>query len=475
MVVIGGITMLLMIVISITILFQWRTLIVANQEKNASSVTKAISTSLTDAFIYGQKENTHVEDLLERYINNFMNSIEGIKYIAVYNNSRQILAHSDFTKYDQGIKEPIKVAVMESDSLITAIHNSEDYGWIIETVLPLRVASKRWGVLIIGFDAESMRTEIQKLFFLLFFITTCVIIVTLVVLYITIGRLTNSLRILVNAMDKTDIDSDTEISLPQRNDEIGFLNYRFGLLLKRLSHSKKQLVEAQKQIYNAEKLASIGRLASGVAHEINNPLNGIKNCLYAIYKEPANQQQTKEYLKLVEEGINYIETVVQKLLSFARQQEKAMVYLNINEVIQKVSRLLDFRIKNKQIQFQLDLDLKLPNIQADEQLITEVFMNILLNSIDAVNEAGSIIIKSRLLDPKQLYVSVIDNGIGINEDNLQNIFEPFYTTKGPKEGTGLGLSVSLGIVEAHRGNIEVKSIPNKETEFKVILPIKMEQ
>jgi two-component system NtrC family sensor kinase len=274
----------------------------------------------------------------------------------------------------------------------------------------------------------------------------------------------------VDQIDKIDFKSIEEISLKGNKDEIGFLINRFDDLLQRLKLSKQQLAVAQKQVYQSEKLASIGRLASGVAHEINNPLNGIKNCLYAIQKEPDNKEQTTEYLALINEGMNYIENVINKLLGFARQQTQITVSLNINELILNIYKLLEYKLKQKQAVVNFNLLDDIPVISADNQLVQEVIMNIFINAYDAISEKGEIEIKSGIWDNKHIYFSVRDNGIGIKEDEIEKIFDPFYSTKDPGKGTGLGLWVSLGIIENHNGQITVKSIPNKETIFTVILP-----
>ncbi len=128
------------------------------------------------------------------------------------------------------------------------------------------------------------------------------------------------------------------------------------------------------------------------------------------------------------------------------------------------------KLKQKQTLVTLNLLEDIPTISADNQLIQEVIMNILINAYDAVSEKGLIEIKSGIRDDNHIFFSISDNGIGLKESELEKIFDPFYTTKDPGEGTGLGLWVSLGIVENHNGQIEVKSIPNKETIFTVILP-----
>ncbi|MDP3829915.1 MAG: ATP-binding protein [Ignavibacteriaceae bacterium] len=399
-----------------------------------------------------------------------MDKVDDIKSIAVINPEGRIIAHSNFKFYNLLLTDFRIKKLLQTDKTITAVYNHPEHGWITETVAPLKIGSKRFGILKISFDTETIRNEISSVFFLLLTLTVLLITATIVVLYLIIGKLTASLRQLIEAMDKMDFDTAEKIPLPNRNDEIGFLIERFENLQTRLQISKVKLVEAQKQIYNAEKLASIGRLASGVAHEINNPLNGLRSCLYAIKKEPENLKQTKEYLTLMDEGITYVENVIQKLLGFARQKSKETESIDLNELIYKVTQLLDYKIRQKNISFTFLPFEKLPTIKADPVLLQEVILNLLINSFDAVSVNGIISIIT-FQAANQIGISIKDNGIGIGAEDLNSIFDPFFTTKEAGEGTGLGLSVSLGIIETHGGEIKVKSVPGVETEFTVYLPL----
>jgi two-component system NtrC family sensor kinase len=139
-------------------------------------------------------------------------------------------------------------------------------------------------------------------------------------------------------------------------------------------------------------------------------------------------------------------------------------------LIENVYKLLEYKLKQKQVVVTQNLLEDIPAISGDNQLIQEVIMNILINAYDAISEKGEIEIMSGSKDEKHIFFSIRDNGIGLKENELDKIFDPFYTTKDPGEGTGLGLWVSLGIIENHNGQIKVNSIPNKETNFIVILP-----
>jgi two-component system, NtrC family, sensor kinase len=475
MIIIGGITALLMMIISVGILFQWRTMIMETLRQNAIGVTQSIAISLTDAFVYGEEGDPPLEDLLERYIYNFTTTIPGLTHIAVVDDTGRILAHSDFGLYGQMLEDSLSLVSGHTDRLISGIVKSPRYGWVLETVQPLNVGGKRWGVVRVGFEAETARDDIRTLFMLLVGLTAAVTAFSLLALYLVIGKLTDSLHQLVLLMDRTGLESDEPIVLPTRNDEIGFLLHHFALLRKRLAQSRHDLLSVQQQIARAEKLASIGRLASGVAHEINNPLNGIKNCLYAVEKEPENYAQTKLYLQLIKEGMEYIETVVQKLLGFARRQPAAMQAVNMNRIVEKVVRLLDYNFRRRQIDVRLQLNPSVPDVPGDPQLLSEVVMNLLMNAIDAVEEHGRITIRTAPFQKDGVAVDVEDNGMGIVPEHLPQIFDPFFTTKGPKEGTGLGLSVTLGIVETHGGHIRVDSVPGQGSTFTIELPAEKEQ
>jgi signal transduction histidine kinase len=468
--IIGGITAIMMAVISLSILIYWRGIIIQSHQQKARAVTVAFSSPIINAIIYGQNKNFSSDNLLETHIKDLIEKVDEIKSVAVISPDGRVIAHSDFRFYNSILSDSRIKKLLQTDKTITAVYNHPEQGWITETVAPLKIGSKRLGILKISFGTEIIREEISSVFFLLLILTIMLITATIIVLYLIIEKLTDSLRKLINAMDKMDFEAAEKIPLPNRNDEIGFLIERFENLQTRLQVSKQKLVEAQKQIYNAEKLASIGRLASGVAHEINNPLNGLRSCLYAIKKEPENLEQTKEYISLMDEGITYVENVIQKLLGFARQKSKETESVDLNEIIIKVTQLLDYKIRQKQILFSFSQFENLPVIKADPVLLQEVIMNLLINSLDAVNDHGSISIKS-FHSGNKIGFEIKDNGAGIKQEDLSFIFDPFFTTKDAGEGTGLGLSVSLGIVETHGGEIKVKSVPGIETVFAVYLPL----
>src|SRR3989441_4198062 len=206
---------------------------------------------------------------------------------------------------------------------------------------------------------------------------------------------------------------------------------------------KKRL---EQQVLNAEKLASIGKLAAGVAHEINNPLGGILNCLYNLRKKSVSLERTTEYLASMEEGLRRVQKIVRQLLDFSQQYEPELAPTEVNAVVERVLTLTNYAFEGTRVRLRRELGNELPPLMADQHMLEQVLMNLILNAVQAIRGEGVVTVRSGH-DGPWCTIEVEDTGCGISPDVLPKIFDPFFTTKGQGEGTGLGLSVSLGIVE----------------------------
>lgn len=226
----------------------------------------------------------------------------------------------------------------------------------------------------------------------------------------------------------------------------------------------------EQQIRNSEKLASVGKLAAGVAHEINNPLGGILNCLYNLRKRTLSPARQDEYLISMEDGLRRVQKIVRQLLDFSQQHEPELTPTDINAVVERVLVLTNHAFVANHIRLVRQLGSDLAPIMLDRHMIEQVLMNLILNAIQAIRGEGVITIRTRV-DHDTCAIDVEDTGCGIPPHVLPRIFDPFFTTKGIGEGTGLGLSVSLGIVERHGGRILVESEVGRGTLFTVCLPL----
>ena len=236
---------------------------------------------------------------------------------------------------------------------------------------------------------------------------------------------------------------------------------------------------AQQRILQSEKLAAIGQLAAGIMHEINNPLATIGACVAALENRVADsvpavhQPAVREYLEIIDKEVQRCEGIVDGLLDFSRPKGKAKGPVNVSTILEDTLFLLKHHERFRKFEVTRDLSEHLPQVHANAEQLIQVFMAIMLNALDAMEEGGSLMVRSRLgtVHEDEVEVEIEDTGAGIPRAELPKIFEPFYTTKPPGRGTGLGLSVCYGIVAEHGGRIEADSQPGRGSVFRVYLPV----
>jgi two-component system NtrC family sensor kinase len=235
---------------------------------------------------------------------------------------------------------------------------------------------------------------------------------------------------------------------------------------------KRKLEKTQVQLLQAEKMASLGKLAAGVAHQLNNPLGGISLFTKLILEEYELEDKIKDDLNRILKDTKRCSDTVKELLEFARQTSQFMKPCNINQAITRTLFLLENQALFQNIIIENNLNPDLPPAKADIQQLNHMFMNIILNAAQAMKGKGTLILKTSLSPGKDhICIEIADTGPGIPEEIKSNIFEPFFTTKEEGKGTGLGLSIVYGIVENHLGNIQVTSEPDKGTKFIIELPL----
>ena len=250
-------------------------------------------------------------------------------------------------------------------------------------------------------------------------------------------------------------------------------------VVNRIRKADQEIEDAMAKTEQASKLASIGRLAAGVAHEINNPLaiiNEKAGLMKDILEMSGDLQQNKEkFLGLISaifDSVNRCSTITHRLLGFARRMETTHEVLDLNDIVKEVIGFLEKEILFRNIRLELNLAEGLPKIESDKGQLQQVFLNIINNAVDAIEEGGLIEVSTRVKDKNTVLVSIRDTGSGIPKDKLKSIFEPFYSTKEKGEGTGLGLFISYGIIKKLGGIILVESELNKGTTFTAEIPIK---
>jgi signal transduction histidine kinase len=298
-------------------------------------------------------------------------------------------------------------------------------------------------------------------------------------------------------------DDDLFFAVRKEDNELSSLSKALNSMLRRISADKEklrstvlsleranlELQQAQRDIIRAEKLASVGRLSAGIAHEIGNPIGIVMGYLELLRQQDITDEERDEYIQRTEDEIERINNIIRQLLEIARPSNTGRMAVSVHDIMQDTADVL--HVQPLMSNIELSLDLKAPKdiVMADPNQLRQVFLNLIINAADAISsdetiQDGKLILSTAVekngnqnSTPSSDYLNILfaDNGPGIAEENMSNIFDPFFTTKDPGRGTGLGLSVSFMIVESLGGKMTGISEPGKGTTMEISLPLHCEE
>lgn len=313
-----------------------------------------------------------------------------------------------------------------------------------------------------------LEKEVLGFFFAGFFIY-------FIVVYTVFRRILAPLSCLANEMKNVTLGTNytlTPLSERGENDEINQLFQAYCQMLNQLKSMHEEQLQTSKLLIETEKFVTIGQLVAGLAHEINNPLGGMKNCLYNLKKKEHDQKKIK-YINLMENGIDLISNLIQRLLKLSNAPLHSISRVNLKKALEESLEFLKTQLRNNQITLRVDAPDDL-EVMSNKYSLVQIFLNLTLNAIDALKEKETeeekILAVEMVAGEEDIVISFFDNGTGIKESLRDKIFDPFFTTKGAGAGNGLGLFIIDGIVSALNYSIEISSEWGKWTKITIRIP-----
>jgi len=350
--------------------------------------------------------------------------------------------------------------------------------WYITAYEPIRdLTGGIIGMLYVGVLEQKYVDLRQRAVMVFLAVTVVGALVALGLASLISEKMSVSIKKLARAADQVahgNLDTRVEI---QSHDELRELADAFNFMAAALKKRDEKVREfTTRRIMESERLAHIGQLAAGVAHEINNPLTGIVTYSHLLLERASTQNGTRQSLEKIVKQADRCRDIIRGLLDFSRQRKPEKRLSNVNRVLEECVSLVDNQVLFHNIRIVQHLSPNLPQVFMDPSQVQQVFMNMILNAADAMKAGGQLTLTTRYVPVEQMVeVEFTDTGHGIKEADLDRIFSPFFTTKEVGHGTGLGLAISYGIVKEHKGTITVESEEGEGATFTICLPVSNEQ
>lgn len=513
---------LIMVVMVLLNIRRERAILYRDIERQGRILAETLAIPVMNDLIYEKLGIVEEGGLIDNYVTEiFQGGYVELMYLAVLDAKGRVISHNDFNEYGKVYNDRITLKSLYSESTVVQKYNDSEIGHdILDFATPLSIGKKRWGTLKFGVSLHSLDEEMKAVILNGIIVTLIFLTVGLVVIILLSRRFIRPITELARTMKQAgggaldvhvDIRGKDEIALLGQNfnsmidriresnarlkqnhnellhfvraiqktrgdvldtkvdiegcDEINLLCQSFNDMIERIRESNIELKKTHEKLFHSQKLASLGVLASGVAHEINNPLGGMFNCVEMIEKDGNDEDFRKKYLGLIRNGLNRIETIVSKLLWISRKDKRSPQMINIGGYLKDICQFIDYRIKSKNITCTVKVD-KDASLLIDPQDFHQIMMNLMINAIQSMDNGGLLSVCAGT-NGSGTILKVSDTGQGIDKDEITKIFDPFYTTKSPGEGTGLGLWVTYEIVNNYNGEIAVESRKHEGTTFTV--------
>jgi signal transduction histidine kinase len=402
-------------------------------------------------------------------------ALPNVDYAYIFDVQGRIVGdyHADQRELFSTFTDELGKRIIRSNEIVV---DTEERKGILDISKPVKLGHEKLGGIRLGFDLKPIEHEIEEATYRAVAVASAIFVVGLVIIFgitLSMARPIEKLTVAAKRIEEGDLEYRVRI---ERDDEIGSLATAFDEMSERLMQREKELKESQNTLRRADRLSSLGLLTAGLAHEIRNPLVAIRTFTQLLPERYNDAEFREGFQGLALKEVDRICGLINDLLSFARPSRPKVVLENMNDVVDGITRILESEAKEKNVEITRDFTAGLPTVWIDREQMKQVFMNLILNAIQAMKRGGSISIATRPHSKDQsgqagqfVQVEIQDTGMGIPEENLDHIFDPFFTNK--DEGSGLGLSISHQIVQEHGGYITVESKAGVGTSFFVNIPV----
>jgi signal transduction histidine kinase len=423
-------------------------------EKKAESIAGNLSERIADLILLRDYFKT------TKALNEVLNKEKDLEYIFVTEEKGEIFAHT----FNNGFPPDILSWNPLNDKTVNVQLLDTEKGYIRD--VGVKVFENTKSELHVGIREDSLKSTLAKMRIITVSLTILVIFLGVIASFFISRLITKPLSEFVEftkILGKGEFGRSLKV---RSRDEVGYLAHSFNSLSSELKAVKEKMEEAYAYTHmlQAEKLSSIGQISAGLAHELKNPVTTLKMLFQSFKEQP---DMTKEDAEIIYSEIEKIENILTRFLGFVKQRDFKSSEVDINSLVERVLSLATFDLQKNGIAVRKDMLEALPPIKADRSLLEQVFLNLILNSIEAMPHGGEIRISGKTLNG-YIEVMVWDQGVGIPSEIRSKIFDPFFTTK--EVGTGLGLSIAYNIIKAHRGTLFFESKEGAGTVFTVRLP-----
>ncbi len=459
-------------------------LIITREEKlytedtihQAKMIAEISGVIFTNALVYkelGLVDNVGLTDYLDYYVLDVLAKEKRILYLVVLDPEGRVITHSDIREFGKHYDDPLsKNSLQATEILVQRVKNGYQMD-SIDVAVPLKISTRSWGVCRIGFSLKEVYEGVRTLRNEILTIVSLMLLAALFIIGFVGRAFANPLINLAKTMDQITEKGDLDGPFPvpeAREDEIGRLQVSFSWMIDKLRKADRERAKTMELICQTDKMATVGNLAAGVAHEINNPLGGVILCFHNLNKGDLDEEEKKTHIEVINSGLLKIQNTVQGLLDFSRKTPIVSVPTSICGVIDECLKLVDTLLKKQHIVVHRESCAGLPLVSVDPVKIEQVFLNIIINAAHAMGDGGTLFLVAKI-EADMFQLSIGDTGPGIETALQGRVFDPFFTTKEPGEGTGLGLAVCKSIIEQHGGRITLSSPAGQGAKFTITLPL----